>query len=229
VALGIVFTTIVPLTSGTAVFELLKLIIQFLLIVVLGAAAAIGVELVKRRLDFEARQRQDKLDSDARWRQYEIDTLTSLLARFDDLYQTIKRDRRSLSVMQLATLTFEGYVTIMSDLSDRKRDAERIWRDIQVIKEWIPELEGVEPRGKLMESYFDGIDKEYRSVSTAPENFRPEQLPALRLFRARTGSGEASNFHLLRTPYYEARDALIKLLAQKRTGSGPKQTDVAPM
>jgi hypothetical protein len=70
--------------------------IQFLLIVVLGAVVTIVVELAKRRLDFDVRQRD-----------YRIETFSSHLTRLSNLYQAVKRQRRKLKVIDLAEIKYE--------------------------------------------------------------------------------------------------------------------------
>jgi hypothetical protein len=56
----------------------------------------------------------------------------------------------------------------MDDLRDLKQDAERIWRDMEITKAWIRELDDVRELVKHMENVFEGIDHEWEFVAKAP-------------------------------------------------------------
>jgi hypothetical protein len=202
VVIGVIFTFVMPADNGTIGFELIKFFIQFLLIVALGAFVAVSVETFKRRLDSEDRRRQ-----------YEIDTLTSLLDRLDNLYQAVKRERHALSVIQFSQLTYEDYTARMSLLREIKQDAEKIWREMKGL-EWIPGLERVWVEIQKMENRLDPAESEWESIARGGDadaavgpHFKVEQLRELGRFR----SGE----NYLGTPYYKARTMLIELLAER--------------
>lgn len=94
--------------------------------------------------------------------------------------------------MQVSKMTYEDYTTIMWRLSDRKQDAERIWRDVQALEEWIPGLEGMRSLGKRIEDYLEALETEWERVAAAPEKFSIELLTELKEFQAKFGSGEPS-------------------------------------
>jgi hypothetical protein len=167
VAAVILGTNFAP-TNGTIEFELLKLIIQFLLIVALGAVVAVGVETVKRRMDSEASQRQ-----------YEVDTLTSLLAQLDEIYREVRRERRSLGLQ--IPMTYKYYNKAMRHLNDRKQDIEHLWRDeMQVFEKWLPAIQGIWRRVKEMEDYLGRMEDEWKDVARAPDERLNAPLPSSR-------------------------------------------------
>jgi hypothetical protein len=76
-----------------------------------------------------------------------------------------------------------------------------------------------------MEDYLDPLEHEWESVSAKPDDeFRPEALTALEGFHSKWSAGK-STFPSFRTPYYEARKDLMKLLANRRTGIEPAGRD----
>jgi hypothetical protein len=219
VGVGIVFlvaavilgTNFAP-TNGTIEFELLKLIIQFLLIVALGAVVTIGVDAVRRRMDSEASQRQ-----------YEVDTLTSYLAQLDERYREVRRERRYMAIK--IPMTYKYYNKAMRRLNDQKQDLEHLWRDeMQVVENWLPAIQGLSCCVKEMEDYLGHIEDEWKAVARAPnERLR---APLLEAFLAPTDTRDPnfrdfsvpSNFAEFRVPYRAARDELVKLLSIRRTG-----------
>jgi hypothetical protein len=181
--------------------DLQRFAIQFLLIVVLGAAVTIVVEFAKRRLDFDVRQRE-----------YRIETFSSHLTRLSNLYQAVKEQRRKLKVIDPAEIEYEKYTQLMEDLRDLKQDAEQIWRDMEITKAWIPELDDVRELVEHMEKSFTKVDDEWEFVAKAPTaRFNTEKLSALRLFLTESWPD-------LHCDYYKARKRLIILLSQSWTG-----------
>ena len=107
---------------------------------------------------------------------------------------------------------------MMWRLSDRKNDVERIWRDMEAYQNWIPDLAKLPPLAYKIETYLGKLETEWKDVASEPElKFRIEQLKELLRFRAKPGDS-AFNFDELRTPYYEARNALIESISMKRIG-----------
>ncbi len=140
---AVIVGTVGSPADNTINFELRKYFIQFLLIVALGAVVAFVVDGLKRKAEGEERERQRKAEGEERERQYAIDTLTSLLDRLDAIYQEVKRERRKFRLVDMTTLSKQEYVDAVAKLSDDKQDVERLWRDIEVLKRWLPELEPV--------------------------------------------------------------------------------------
>jgi hypothetical protein len=201
---AVIIGTIFAPTNGTIEFELLKLIIQFLLIIALGAVVAVGVEVVKRRLESEASQRQ-----------YEVDTLTSLLAQLDELYREVRRERRSLGLQ--IPMSYKKYNKGMRRLNDRKQGLEHLWRDeMQVLENWLPAIHGTWSYVKEMEDYLGRMEDEWKAVARAPNERLNAPLTELSAFLA-TGRSD-SNFADFRGPYLTARRVLVESLSVQRTG-----------
>ena len=191
--------------SGTLEFELLKYFIQFLLIVALGAVVAFTVEIVKARSERRTRNLQ-----------YEIDTVTSLLDRLDANYRAVKRRRRLLRVQDLKQMRKPEYVDAISRLSGDKEEIEKLWRDVEVLEEWMPELGPVRSEIKKMEKYLNALETEWEnSGSTRDDAFEAESQVALVGFRKKWDV-DGSTFIRFRGPYYAARGRLIVQLADKR-------------
>jgi DNA repair exonuclease SbcCD ATPase subunit len=219
-----------PANDGIA-FELRKYLIQFLLIVALGAVVAFVVDGLKRKAESEERDRQRKAESEERdrqrkarseerERQYAIDTLTSLLDRLDEIYREIKRERRQLRVLDMKTMSKQEYVRAGAQLSDDKQEVEKLWRDIEVLERWLPELEPVRPSVESMEKYLNPLETEWENVgSTTDEDFDAESLGHLRAFYVKWSDPE-STFGVFREHYRKARSDLMSLLANERTGRG---------
>ena len=181
--------------------ELKRFVLQLLLIVVLGAAVTIVVEIVKRLLDFEVRQRD-----------YRIETFTSHLTHLSNFYQAVKQQRRKLKVIKLPEIPYEMYTQLMDDLRDLKQDVEQIWREMETTKAWIRELADVLELVRHMEEAFTAVDDEWEFVAEAPEErFKTEQLSALKVFLS-------ESWPWLRRDYYKVRRKLIVLLSQSWTG-----------
>jgi hypothetical protein len=197
IVIVVILAFFVPVSNGTMQFELLKLIIQFFLIVALGALVAVGVEAVKRQMDSEARARQ-----------YDIETLTSMLAGLDAAYQAIKRERQGLAVMPPSMITYDQYMATMARLRDSKQNIEQIVNDMKACEPWMPSLVPIRSLVSKLEKSLEKLETEWESASQAPEKFNHEKLPQLKLFRAKYTPD-------LKTSYDEARTALIRLLAEK--------------
>jgi hypothetical protein len=207
--------------SDTIAFELRKYIIQFLLIVALGAVVAFLVDYAKRRAESAEEDRRKEREAADRERQYAIDTVTSLLDRLDAIYRAVKRKRRSLRLVSISDLTEQDYVNDMSKLSEDKEDVEKLWRDIEALEPWLAELNPAKPCVKSMEKYLNLLEDEWERVAPEPDDsFQAEHLQFLKGFRAKQATGE-SDFQRFRTPYYDARSALIALVAKRRTDVVP--------
>ena len=218
VGIAIAIGTVWSPASGTIEFELLKFIIQFLLIVALGAVAAIVVEAEKRRMDAAASDHQ-----------YAVDELTSALERLDTVYRRLKQVRFSYAIHPLPT-TYEDYEKKMSRLRAKKQDLEELWRDLQARTPFLPVgVEDVRCRVEAMEKYFDPLEKEWKAVadSVQSQDYDQEALHQFKLFRTRSNSGEKSDsrsrleksgFPAFRDQYYATRKALIDLISTLRTG-----------
>jgi hypothetical protein len=179
--------------------ELLQSGIQFLLIVVLGAVITIVLEFAKRRLDFENRQRE-----------YRIETFTSHVTHLSEFYQGVKQVRHRLKVIDLAGIERGTYLQFTNDLRDLKQDAEVIWRDMEYTQRWLRELEPVQELVERMEKSFDEVGDESECVESA-EEFNPEELSALNSFLF-------VKYPQLHNDYYDVRERLAILLAENWTG-----------
>ena len=216
VCAAVIVGTVSAPAEGTVAFELRKYLIQFLLIVALGAVVAFLVDDMKRRAEHADEARRTEREADDRERQYEIDTVTSLLGRLDAIYRAMKRKRRLLRLVATEDLSKQAYIDAMSKLSEDKEEVEKLWRDIEVLERWLPELARIRPRIKSMEDYLDALEDEWEKVGSTPDDqFQSKSLKALRGFKAKWNAPE-STFQRLRDPYYEARSHLIALLANKR-------------
>lgn len=217
---AVIVGTVATPANDTIAFELRKYLIQFLLIVALGAVVAFVVDGLKRKADSEERERQRKARSKERERQYAIDTLTSLLDRLDEIYRRIKRERRQLRVVDMKTMTRLEYVRAGARLSDDKQEVEKLWRDIEVLERWLPKLKPVRPSVESMERDLNPLETEWESVgSTADEDFDAESLSHLRGFYVKWNDPE-STFGVFREHYRKARSDLMRLLANERTDGG---------
>jgi hypothetical protein len=225
IGIALIVGTVGSPADGTIDFELRKYFIQFLLIVALGAVVAYVVDVLKRRADDKAEERRKDREKADRERQYAIDTVTSLLDRLDAIYSAVKRKRRLFRLVAMQDLTKPDYVNAMSKLSDDKQDLDQLWREIDVLEHWLPELKSVRPSVKSMvksmERYLGPLEEEWEKVAPAPDDeFQAESLEALKRFFSKWSSKE-SDFKRFRTPYYKARKNLTNLLANKRTGVDP--------
>lgn len=217
--------TVASPAPDTIAFELRKYIIQFLLIVALGAVVAFLVDAAKRRAESADEAQQKQRDAVDRERQYATDTVTSLLDRLDATYMKVKRTRRTLRLVSISHLTKENYVNEMSKLSEDKEDVEKLWRDIEALEPWLAELSPAKPNVKRMEKYLNSLEDEWERIAPEPnDKFQAEQLQFLKGFRAKQATGE-SDFQRFRTPYYEARSVLIALIAKRRTDVVPPASE----
>lgn len=180
--------------------ELLRFGIQFLLIVVLGAVITIVVEIAKRRLDFENRQRE-----------YRIETFTSHVTHLSKFYQGVKQVRHKLKAIDLARIERGTYLEFTNELRDLKQDAEVIWRDMKYTRRWLGELDDVQESVERMEKSLDGVDKESEGVAKSEEEFNAKELRALNSFLIKS-------WPQLHKDYYDVRERLAKLLAENWTG-----------
>ena len=206
--LAVIAGTVGSPVDGSIEFEFRKYIIQFLLIVALGAVVAFVAESLKQRREGADRERQ-----------YAVDTLTSLLNRLDLIYRSVKGTRRRFRVIGMKDLDKTAYVGAMSKLSDDKQEVEQLWRDIEVLEGWLPDLGPVRPLVKRMENYLGPLEDEWEAVGLIPDDkFRAESQKALEGFYVKWDT-KKSTFRQFREPYYSARRALMTLLASKRTAA----------
>ena len=201
VALAVIVGTTGSPVNGTMEFELRKSLIQFFLIVALGAVVTFLADYVKRQREAADRQRE-----------YITETVRSLLGRLDDSYRAVKRTRRSLRLLDIETMTKEAYVDRMSKLSLDKEDIETLWRDMDELSSGLEGLTKVQPAVRSMEAYLNRLEDEFEDTAPEPDDvFNTDRLDRLKRFLPKWKTGE-SDFHLFRTDYYRARSALIDML-----------------
>jgi hypothetical protein len=142
-----------PPEEGTIGFELRKYLIQFLLLVALGAVVAFIVDDTNRRINNAEEVRRDARDRADRERQSAIDVVTLFLDRLGAIYREVKRKRHVLRLIPEEKLTKARYVERASELHTDKQALEVLWQDIETSARWLPELAPIWPHVKKMEDY----------------------------------------------------------------------------
>lgn len=189
-------------------FELRKLAIQFLLIVALGAVIAFQVDGAKRRIELAARKHQ-----------YEVDNLTSIIARLDRQYRAVKRERRSLRLVQDAEKTYEACRVAMVRLDETKEDIEALAAEMDYFQSSTPaEMKKVHALIERMENYLKPLEKEWAiAVATPPQSFNITDHDTIARFRNEASTGKSSFPHGFRQPYLDARAILLQALTSMQT------------
>ena len=206
--------TISPPATGTTAFEFRKLLIQFLLIVALGAVVAFFVEIARLRISNNEQERQ-----------YSIEEVSAILVQLDTIYRRVKQDRHKMMIASGHDMDQDWYDGSMVTLREAKQDLEGLWRDVEARSGWLlVPLTDVEQGIKNMERYFDPIEGEWEAQMGEPHQpgglFDQSRHPKFGQFRARSRSG-GSSWPEFRNQYYICRERLIAILAMLRTGKIP--------
>jgi hypothetical protein len=102
-------------------------------------------------------------------------------------------------------------------LSDDKQDVEQLWREIEVLEGWLPDLKPVRPVVQSMEAW---VRRRTNGRKSADDEFHAGSLNALEGFYVKWAAKESTP-HQFRMPYCKARKVLMILLSTKRTGVRP--------
>lgn len=207
-----------PPEAGTISFELRKHLIQFLLLVALGAVVAFIVDDTNRRNTNAEEERRKQKETAERERQSAIEIVTLLLDRLGEIYREVKKERYSMRLISEVELTKGRYVEVIKALHADKQALEILWQDIQTNAGWLPELTPIWPRVEQMEAYLRPIENEAELVRETPESdFSVASQRELTAFTAKWKSGESS-FPKFRELHHQARAGLIDVLASLRRG-----------
>jgi hypothetical protein len=207
VGFALIAGTVGPPSEGTIEFELRKYLIQFLLIVALGALVAFLVDEMKRRAEAREEVRRNKREADDRKQQYAIDTVKSVLERLDSTYRRVKRTRQRLGIRPGHRPDTEDD---MWALRDEQEDLEQLAKDIEVYEGTVRVLEPVRPSVEAMEAYLGRCWSEYKRdphIEEGASRFGTR----LSMFVASPRSGN-SDFQVFSGRYHIARGKLVELL-----------------
>jgi hypothetical protein len=178
-------------------FELRKQLIQFLVIIALGAIVTFLVEYIRRRAEQRARKRQ-----------YEIDVASSFLERLDSIYRRVKNSRQRLGFIgphvEIRKLRKE-----MWRMRAEMEDLEQLDKDIEVQVEAIRGLVAVRDEVKIMDGYVGERWKEYRKNHDVAGEESPSFGDKLSSFVADSAQGD---FSTLGSSYHKARRVLVEML-----------------
>jgi hypothetical protein len=222
VSIALIVGTVGSPERDTLPYEFRKYVIQFLLITALGAVVAFVIDRMRRREERHEDDRRKQREAVDRRRQYETDTVRSLLDRLYATYRRVKRSRRLLRLIPLSHLSKQDYTDAMLKLNDDQEDIEQLWREIEALEPTLPELRTVRPSVEGMETYLKHLWDECEAVAANPDDeFQAVRLETLRRFVAKLGGEEKSNFPVFHEHYYDARKKLIILLANKQTSARP--------
>lgn len=210
VGLAYLAATVGSPPQGTA-FELRRYLIQFLLLVALGAEVAFLGDRMKRRAEEREAERRRKREAADRKQQFAIDTARSLLDRLDATYRRVKRTRQRLGFRPGHRSDNESD---MWDLRDEQEDLEQLAKDIEVHAVTIPDLSSVRGHVAAMDNYLGRCWSEYKKgppVEQGATDFGERLL----MFVASPKSG-GSDFQIFSADYHSARRDLIVLLNPAR-------------
>lgn len=211
--------TVDPPAEGTIDFELRKYLIQFLLLVALGAVVALILENAKQRASDEDERRRKDREASERERQTAIDIVTLLLDRLGTIYREVKRRRHAWRLVPEATFTKARYVEATLELHADKQALEVLWQDIRTNARWLPELDSIWPGVEKMEDYLRPIEDEVERARETPDSeFMIASQEVFIGFLAKARAGE-STFGTFRALHHEARAGLVDVLADKRRRS----------
>jgi hypothetical protein len=189
-------------------FELRKQLIQFLVIVGLGAIVAFLVESIRIQAEQRAQGRQDEAERRERERQYEIDVASSFLERLDAIYRRVKNSRQLLGFLgphaEARKVRKE-----MWRMRAEMEDLEQLDKDIEVHDKAIRGLVVVRNEVKIMDRYVGERWKEYRSIHDVTEEESPSFGDKLSSFVADPAQGDFSTFD---SSYHKARRVLVEML-----------------
>jgi hypothetical protein len=215
-----------PPEEGTTSFEFRKYLIQFLLLVALGAVVAFIVEDTNRRITNKQEDRRKEEEEEERERQSAIDIVTELLDRLGEIYRRVKKLRYSIRLVPEAGLTKRSYLEAINELHAEKQALEVLWQDIQTNARWLPDLAPIWPQVEEMESYLRPIETEAAGARDTPDaGFSAASQPEFMAFLAKWKSGQSS-FPKFRGLHQRTRAGLVDLLASLRGIVTPMETAV---
>jgi hypothetical protein len=185
-------------------------LIDFFLVVALGAVVAFIVEQVKRRTE----QRE-------RWHEYRAAAITSILNDLDSIYKRVKRTRQVLGVVPRY---HPANVEELWNLRTEVEDLEALLNAVSDQRQSITEFDLIYPRIRRMDQYLGACWKEYRSWATNPsltnelqqyESFG-EQLSSFVRLHERPKPESDGDFAHFDRDYHAARQALVGSLDPRR-------------
>lgn len=183
--------------AGSLSLDVRRHLIQFLLVVALGAVATFLVDYLKKR----AEQREGD-------RRHRVDTIKSLLDRLDSIYRRVKHTRQRLGIKPGHRADNEHE---MWNLREEQEDLEQLANDIETHETGFRSLRSARAEVDEMDKYLSRCWSEYkkesRAESTSPTSFGER----LTMFVESPKSGD-SDFPRFSRSYHEARRILVRLL-----------------
>jgi hypothetical protein len=208
VALAFIVSHLGPPDKDSLDFEFRKQLIQFLVIISLGAIVAFLVESIRIQAEQRARDRRDEAERLERKRQYEIDVVSSFLERLDSIYRRVKNSRQRLGFLgphaEIRKVRKE-----MWRMRAEMEDLEQLDKDIEVQAEAIRDLVVVRNEVKIMDRYVGERWKEYRRIHDATGEEPPSFGAKLSSFVADSAQGDFPKFA---SSYHKARRVLVEML-----------------
>jgi hypothetical protein len=193
---------------GSLSLDIRRHLIQFLLVVALGAVATFLVDYLKKR----AEQREGD-------RRYRFDTIKSLLDRLDSIYRRVKHTRQRLGFRPGHRADNEDE---MWNLREEQEDLEQLGNDIETHERAFRGLNAARAQVDAMDAYLSRCWSEYkrdtRAESTSPTAFGER----LTMFVESPKSGD-SDFPQFSRSYHEARRVLVELLVPARVAASSKK------
>jgi len=195
-------------------FELRKQLIQFLVIVGLGAIVAFLVESIRRQAEQRVEFTRKLAERRARERQYVIEVVSSFLERLDSIYRRVKNSRQRLGLLERQAKSRKVQKE-MWRMRAEMEDLEQLDKDIEVQLEAIRGLGDVREEVKYMDGYVGARWKEwwkeYRSIHDVIGEKSLSFGPKLSDFVADFDSAGA-DFPKFASSYHKARGILVKML-----------------
>jgi hypothetical protein len=219
------FTLVILLVSaaiGLAVWELpadnlpvevRQPLIQFLLVVALGAVVTFLVDYLRTRAEQRAGDRK-----------YRTDTIRSLLERLDSIYRRVKHTRQRLGIKPGHRPDNEDE---MWRLREEQEDLEQLGKDIEVHETMFEGLDSARSRVEAMDDYLGKCWVEYRTKSRGEVHGSQTFGPRLSMFVESPKSGN-SDFPQFSDGYHKARKILIQLLIPAPTAGSSRRRSASP-
>jgi hypothetical protein len=184
--------------AGDLSLDIRRHIIQFLLVVALGAVATFLVDYLKKRAE------QREVD-----RRYRVDTIKFLLERLDSIYRRVKHTRQRLGIKPGHRPDNEHE---MWNLREEQEDLEQLGNDLETHARVFDGLSSARAQVDAMDEYLGRCWSEYKTKagaeSTSPTSFGERMTR----FVESPKSGH-SDFPEFSRSYHGARKILVELLA----------------